>query len=266
MDSRKYYYLKLKENFFESDSMILLENMKDGYLYSNILLKLYLRSLKNSGRLMLNNVIPYNAQMLASVTRHQVGTVEKALEIFKELGLIEILDTGAIYMTDIQNFIGESSNVADRQRAYRARISNEQTCQQMSQQKLNKRKTNVTTNMHQRLEIEIEKDIEKEIYTKKDKDMCTKTEVLEPPHPPKKKQTPRFVPPTVEEVRQYCRDNDYSVDAQRFVDFYECKGWMVGKNKMKNWKAAVRTWVKKDQEGVKKDEPREPTNSVRIWQ
>ena len=167
MDSRKYYYLKLKENFFESDSMILLENMKDGYLYSNILLKLYLRSLKDSGRLMLNNVIPYNAQMLASVTRHQVGTVEKALEIFKELGLIEILDTGAIYMTDIQNFIGESSNVADRQRAYRARISNEQTCQQMSQQKLNKRKTNVTTNMHQRLEIEIEKDIEKEIYTKK---------------------------------------------------------------------------------------------------
>lgn len=266
MDSRKYYYLKLKENFFESDSMILLENMKDGYLYSNILLKLYLRSLKDSGRLMLNNVIPYNAQMLASVTRHQVGTVEKALEIFKELGLIEILDTGAIYMTDIQNFIGESSNVADRQRAYRARISNEQTCQQMSQQKLNKRKTNVTTNMHQRLEIEIEKDIEKEIYTKKDKDMCTKTEVLEPPHPPKKKQTPRFVPPTVEEVRQYCWDNDYSVDAQRFVDFYECKGWMVGKNKMKNWKAAVRTWVKKDQEGVKKDEPREPTNSVRIWQ
>lgn len=105
MDSRKYYYLKLKENFFESDSMILLENMKDGYLYSNILLKLYLRSLKDSGRLMLNNVIPYNAQMLASVTRHQVGTVEKALEIFKELGLIEILDTGAIYMTDIQNFV-----------------------------------------------------------------------------------------------------------------------------------------------------------------
>ena len=63
MDSRKYYYLKLKENFFESDSMILLENMKDGYLYSNILLKLYLRSLKDSGRLMLNNVIPYNAQI-----------------------------------------------------------------------------------------------------------------------------------------------------------------------------------------------------------
>lgn len=47
MDNKKYYYLKLKEDFFESDSMILLENMRDGYLYSNILLKLYLRSLKD---------------------------------------------------------------------------------------------------------------------------------------------------------------------------------------------------------------------------
>ena len=53
-DNKKYYYLKLKENFFESDSMILLESMKDGYLYSNILMKLYLRSLKDNGRLMLN--------------------------------------------------------------------------------------------------------------------------------------------------------------------------------------------------------------------
>lgn len=117
-DNKKYYYLKLKENFFESDSMILLESMKDGYLYSNILMKLYLRSLKDNGRLMLNGTIPYNSQMLASVTRHQVGTLEKALDIFKELGLIEILDSGAIYMMDIQNFIGRSSTEADRQRKY----------------------------------------------------------------------------------------------------------------------------------------------------
>lgn len=127
MDNKKYYYLKLKENFFESDSMVLLENMKDGYLYSNILLKLYLRSLKDGGRLMLNGTIPYNSQMLASVTRHQVGTLEKALDIFKELGLIEILDSGAIYMMDIQNFIGKSSTEADRQREYYNRIERDRT-------------------------------------------------------------------------------------------------------------------------------------------
>ena len=65
-DNRKYYYLKLKENFFDSDSIVLLEDMKDGILYSNILLKLYLKSLKNGGKLQLDEHIPYTAQMIAS--------------------------------------------------------------------------------------------------------------------------------------------------------------------------------------------------------
>lgn len=52
----------------------------------------------------------------------------------------------------------------------------------------------------------------------------------------------RFVPPTVEEVREYCYQRNNNVDPEAFVDFYESKGWMVGKNKMKSWKAAVRTW------------------------
>ena len=52
----------------------------------------------------------------------------------------------------------------------------------------------------------------------------------------------RFIPPTVEQVEQYCIERNNTVDAQKFVDFYESKGWFVGKNKMKDWKAAVRTW------------------------
>ncbi|WP_271017579.1 phage replisome organizer N-terminal domain-containing protein [Streptococcus agalactiae] len=120
-DNKKYYYLKLKENFFESDEAIILESMPDGYIYSNILLKLYLRSLKNDGLLMFNNLIPYNAQMLATITRHQVGTVEKAIQIFRDLQLIEILDNGAIYMKNIQNFVGKSSTEADRIRKLRAK-------------------------------------------------------------------------------------------------------------------------------------------------
>ncbi len=123
-DNKKYYYLKLKENFFESDEAIILESMPDGYIYSNILLKLYLRSLKNDGLLMFNNLIPYNAQMLATITRHQVGTIEKAIQIFRDLQLIEILDNGAIYMTNIQNFVGKSSTEADRIRKLRAEKTN----------------------------------------------------------------------------------------------------------------------------------------------
>ena len=52
----------------------------------------------------------------------------------------------------------------------------------------------------------------------------------------------RFVPPSVEEVEQYCFERSNNVNAQSFIDFYESKGWMIGKNKMKDWKAAVRTW------------------------
>ena len=52
----------------------------------------------------------------------------------------------------------------------------------------------------------------------------------------------RFIPPTLEEVSAYCKERNNNVDAERFIDFYESKGWMIGKSKMKDWKASVRTW------------------------
>ena len=97
-DNRKYYYLKLKENYFDDDSIVLLESIQDGVLYSNILLKLYLKSLKHGGRLQLDEDIPYTAQMIATITRQQIGTVERALQIFLKLGLVEVLDSGTFYM------------------------------------------------------------------------------------------------------------------------------------------------------------------------
>ena len=58
----------------------------------------------------------------------------------------------------------------------------------------------------------------------------------------------RFSPPTLEEVRQYCLERKNNVDAEKFVNFYSSKGWMVGKNRMKDWKAAVRTWERNNQD------------------
>lgn len=62
----------------------------------------------------------------------------------------------------------------------------------------------------------------------------------------KKMSNRRFTPPTLEEVQAYIREQGYAVDANRFIDFYSSKGWMVGKNKMKDWKAAVRGWASRD--------------------
>lgn len=227
-DNKKYYYLRLKDNFFDSDELKILESMKDGYLYSNILLKLYLRSLKNDGKLVVNDRIPYNAEMLASVTGHQVGTIKQALSMFKELGLIEILENGAIYMLDIQNFIGKGSTEADRQRLYDRRISEERKQKKLTQ---SRNLEEILEKSTPEIEIELEKDIEieKEIHSSA-KSTTTKRK--------------RFEKPTLSEIKEYCIERNNNVDAQHFYDYYESNGWKVGKNSMKNWQAAVRTWEK----------------------
>lgn len=66
------------------------------------------------------------------------------------------------------------------------------------------------------------------------------------------KKIENFVPPTLDDVRSYCQERNNTVDPERFVDFYEAKGWMVGKNGMKNWKAAVRTWEQKNRNANEK--------------
>ena len=153
-DNRKYYYLKLKENYFDDDSIVLLESMQDGVLYSNILLKLYLKSLKHGGRLQLDEDIPYTAQMIATITRQQIGTVERALQIFLKLGLVEVLDSGTFYMSNIELLIGQSSTEAERKRA--ARLQNKA---------LSAPRTNgghLSDIRPPEIEIELEKEIEKE--------------------------------------------------------------------------------------------------------
>ena len=65
-----------------------------------------------------------------------------------------------------------------------------------------------------------------------------------------KKTAKRFTPPTREEIADYCRERKNGVNPETFYDFYQSKGWMVGKNPMKDWKAAVRTWEKRDAKGT----------------
>ena len=56
-----------------------------------------------------------------------------------------------------------------------------------------------------------------------------------------------FSPPSVDDVREYCREKGYNVDPERFVDYYTSNGWMVGRNRMKDWKSAVRNWDRKNE-------------------
>jgi len=75
---------------------------------------------------------------------------------------------------------------------------------------------------------------------------------------PKTQRKTAFKVPTLEEVRMYCEERKNGIDAQHFIDFYTSKGWMIGKNRMKDWKAAVRTWEKNrkaDNRAKKSDKP-----------
>lgn len=247
-DNKKYYYLRLKDNFFDSDELKILESMKDGYLYSNILLKLYLRSLKNDGKLVVNERIPYNAEMLASVTGHQVGTIKQALSMFKELGLIEVLENGAIYMLDIQNFIGKGSTEADRQRLYDRRISEERKQNKLTQ---SRNLEEICKKSTPEIEIELEKDIEIEKEINSSASTTTKRK--------------RFEKPTLSQITQYCLERNNNVNAEQFYDYYESNGWKVGKNSMKDWKAAVRTWERNgyDKPIKKKNNKQDALNDIR---
>ena len=118
-ENKKYYWLKLKETFFDSEEMKILESMENGTIYQNLYLKICLISLKSNGALLFKDMIPYNLDMIATITRTNKDIVRAGLQVFQQLKLITIADNEIIYMTDIQTLIGKSSTESDRVSKYR---------------------------------------------------------------------------------------------------------------------------------------------------
>ena len=221
--NKKYYYLKLKENFFNSDEIVLIENMQDGILYSNILLKLYLLSLKFNGYLRLNENMNYTAQMIATITRHEVGTVERALRIFLEFGLIVSAADGSIYMANIENMVGTSSTEADRKRLARANLK------LLKEQTADKRPPNVCP-LSENCPPEIEKETEKEIKT----EIKTERELYG------RYKNVSLSRPEYEQLK-----NDYPSYADKYIEklseYMEIKG-----KSYNNHSATLYKWLKED--------------------
>lgn len=159
-DNKKYYYFKLKEGFFDSPDMIILESYPDGMLYSNILLKLYALSLADDGKLMFKGRIPYTPEILAKIVRHPQGVVEKAIKEFQNLGLVEILDSGAIYMLDVQSLVGKGSTEAERKAKYRNRIDTEKKLIECDNKAENKALGQCPGHFPPEIEIELELELE----------------------------------------------------------------------------------------------------------
>ena len=126
-ENKKYYFLKLKEDFFDQREIVVLEGSKDGTLYVNILLKLYLKSLQHNGKLLLNEKTPLSAEMIALLTRHEVGTVERAMRAFMQLGLVVVQENDIYYMPEIEQMTGKGSSDAERKARYRRQKMEENT-------------------------------------------------------------------------------------------------------------------------------------------
>lgn len=183
----------------------------------------------DSGMIYFSKDIPYTDEMLSVEFDRSINIIRIALATFEKFGMVEIVDN-ILMVSNWQKYQSTDRLAAiqekDRERKRLEREQQKQLSIGMSM--------DCPRNVHGAseevpvLDIDIDKEIDKDINNKKN--------------------SGRFTPPTPEDIKAYCTERNNRVDPERFFDFYSSKGWMVGKNKMKDWKAAVRTWEKDSKE------------------
>ena len=220
-EAKRYYWLRFRDDFFDSKRIKKLRRMAGGDTYVIIYLKMQLKALKTDGVLEFTGIEQEFADELALDIDESADDVRVVLAFLLSYGLCECSDNVHYFLPYVVENTGSETAAAQRMRDHRAR------------EKL--AECNIVTPQLRDGCAEIEKEKEKEIDTPKG--VC------------------RFAPPTLEEVKEYCRERGNKVDPEKFIDFYTMKGWMVGKNKMKDWKAAVRTWEKDTPASTERQRP-----------
>ena len=210
--AKKYYWLKLKENFFTAKEIKKLRHIAGGDTYTVIYLKLMLLSLQDEGKLFFDGIEDTFSEELALELDEDPDNVKVTLMYLQKLGLLEETSGTEAFLTQVPEAIGKETDKAGIMRRIRA------------ERAIGNNVTNALPDRYTEIDIEKEKDIDIE------------------------KKRRRFTPPSQAEVQEYITENGYQVDAGAFIDFYQMKDWMVGKNKMKDWKAAVRNWHRRDTE------------------
>lgn len=212
---KKYYWLKLDRNFFKRHDVRIVEGMENGKDYILFYLKLLVESIDHEGNLRFNDLIPYDEKMLSVVTNTNVDIVRSAIKLFKNLGLMDVYDDGTIYMNETQKMLGGETEWAEKKRLYREK-------QKQLEDTSRTKKDNVRQEIE--LEIDIEQDKKKIVKEKK-----------------------AFVPPTLEDIKQYCVERNNNVDPKRFYDYFTEMKWIDSEGKpVRNWKGKMITWENKN--------------------
>ena len=172
-DGKKFYWLKLRRDFFKRHDIRIIEEMPNGKDYVLFYLKLLLESIDHEGSLRFSDTIPYNEQMLSVVTNTNVDIVRSAMKLFIELGMMSICDDQTIYMAEVDKLIGSAvdNDAANRQRRCRERKKQEalpDVTQSVTGALQNVTEFVTKDNESKRKEIEKDLDIDLEIEREKE--------------------------------------------------------------------------------------------------
>ena len=173
-ESKKYFWLRLKRDFFKRHDIQIIEAMPNGKDYILFYLKLLCESVDHEGHLRFSEQIPYNEQMLSTITNTNVDIVKQAIKIFTELGMMDVLDDGTLFMNEVEKMIGYATQDEHTRESTRLRVQAFRERQKQLQIE-GKRYSNVTCNG----EIEIEKEIEKELEIEKKKERINYQKIVD---------------------------------------------------------------------------------------
>lgn len=235
-------WIKITTNIFNDEKIQLIESMPDSDTIIVIWFKLLALAGKsnNGGLVVFNDNIPYTTDMLVTLFRRKESVIALALKTFQQFKMIEILDNEMILISNWEKHqnidkldeIREQNRIRKQNQRERERllisdvtIQSRDGHSDVTQENKNKKEN---------------KNIEE------DKDFLKEYSDFSSPEIIKKPVSKTFIRPSFEEVKAYCDERNNNVNPQKWFDYYSSNGWKVGKNSMKDWKAAVRTWESSD--------------------
>jgi predicted phage replisome organizer len=118
-EDKKYYWLKLKRDFFKRHDIKIIESMENGEKYLLFYLKLLVESLDHSGNLRFSDTVPYNDKMLSAITGTDIDIVRTAVKVFSELGMMDKQDDGTLFMAQVLAMTGDETEWAKKKREQR---------------------------------------------------------------------------------------------------------------------------------------------------
>ena len=240
MAAKKFYWLKLKRDFFKRHDIRIIEAMPNGKDYILFYLKLLLESIDHEGELRFSDAIPYNDQMLSVITNTNIDIVRSAMKLFVELKLVEIKSDETIYMEEVSKMIGSETKWAEyKRKGVKAKVENLPqltVCQRLSCELENFQRNSKTVPTEIEKEKEKEKETEQEEYIE---------EAAPPPPPPAKHTRHKYgefgwVKLTDEEYQRLLRDMG-EAELRRCITYVdESAQSSKNKNKWSDWNLVVR--------------------------